>query len=281
MIRTLIVDDEPYAREELAELLASDPDIEILGMAGNAIEALGLIQQLKPDVVFLDIQMPKLSGMELVAMLDPLPRIVFVTAFDDYAIQAFEENAFDYLLKPVEPARLAKTLARLRQDITPQPVGTLAPTIHHIPGYLHNRVRLLPTSQVEYAFSDLGGVHVACQGELFHTQLTLKSLEEKTPLLRCHRQYLVAPAAIFEIRLLENQLAEIMTPSGARVPVSRRYLKELKDELDWNKTGRDVRRITADNRSGRHVAAHPLSPAVNRSPPLHWLRTPKNNKAGA
>ena len=111
MIRTLIVDDEPYAREELAELLASDPDIEILGMAGNAIEALGLIQQLKPDVVFLDIQMPKLSGMELVAMLDPLPRIVFVTAFDDYAIQAFEENAFDYLLKPVEPARLAKTLA--------------------------------------------------------------------------------------------------------------------------------------------------------------------------
>ena len=147
------------------------------------------------------------------------------------AIQAFEENAFDYLLKPVEPARLAKTLARLRQDITPQPVGTLAPTIHHIPGYLHNRVRLLPTSQVEYAFSDLGGVHVACQGELFHTQLTLKSLEEKTPLLRCHRQYLVAPAAIFEIRLLENQLAEIVTPSGARVPVSRRYLKELKDEL--------------------------------------------------
>jgi len=181
MIRTLIVDDEPYAREELAELLASDPDIEILvlGMAGNAIEALGLIQQLKPDVVFLDIQMPKLSGMELVAMLDPLPRIVFVTAFDEYAIQA----------------------------------------------------RLLPTSQVEYAFSDLGGVHVACQGELFHTQLTLKSLEEKTPLLRCHRQYLVAPAAIFEIRLLENQLAEIVTPSGARVPVSRRYLKELKDEL--------------------------------------------------
>jgi len=103
MIRTLIVDDEPYAREELAELLGSDPDIEILGSATNAIEALGLIQRFKPDVVFLDIQMPKLSGMELVAMLDPLPRIVFVTAFDEYAIQAFEENAFDYLLKPVEP----------------------------------------------------------------------------------------------------------------------------------------------------------------------------------
>ena len=149
MIRTLIVDDEPYAREELAELLGSDPDIEILGSAANAIEALGLIQRFKPDVVFLDIQMPKLSGMELVAMLDPLPRIVFVTAFDEYAIQAFEENAFDYLLKPVEPARLAKTLSRLRQDLSPQPVAALAPVIRHIPGYLHNRVRLLPIEQVE------------------------------------------------------------------------------------------------------------------------------------
>ncbi|QXC33636.1 two-component system response regulator BtsR [Aeromonas sp. FDAARGOS 1407] len=231
MIRALLVDDEPYAREELAQQLAGYPDIEILSTAANAIEALPLIQQLKPQVVFLDIQMPKLSGMELVAMLDPLPRIVFVTAFDEYAIQAFEENAFDYLLKPVEPARLAKTIARLRQDISPQPIETLAPAIHHIPGYLHNRVRLLPINQVEYAFSDLGGVHVACQGELFHTQLTLKSLEEKSPLLRCHRQYLIAPEAIFEIQLLENQLAEIVTPSGARVPVSRRYLKELKDRL--------------------------------------------------
>ncbi len=95
MIRTLIVDDELYAREELMQHLAAEPDIELLGAAANAIEALPLIQRLKPDVVFLDIQMPKLSGMELVAMLDPLPRIVFVTAFDEYAIQAFEENAFD------------------------------------------------------------------------------------------------------------------------------------------------------------------------------------------
>ncbi|MGY3868588.1 two-component system response regulator BtsR [Aeromonas crassostreae] len=234
MIRTLIVDDEPYARDELALLLGQDPAIEILGQAANALEALTLINALKPDVVFLDIQMPKLSGMELVAMLDPLPRIVFVTAFDEYAIQAFEENAFDYLLKPVEPARLAKTLARLKQDMHPQPVAALAPTIRHIPGYLHNRVRLLPIDQVEYAFSDLGGVHVACQGELLHTQLTLKALEEKSPLLRCHRQYLIHPAAIFEIALLDNQLAEIVTPSGARVPVSRRYLKELKEQFGLN-----------------------------------------------
>lgn len=233
MIRTLIVDDELYAREELKQHLACDPAIEIVGEAANAIEALPLIQRLKPDVVFLDIQMPKLSGMELVAMLDPLPRIVFVTAFDEYAIQAFEENAFDYLLKPVEPARLAKTLARLKQDISPQPVERLAPAIEHIPGYLHNRVRLLPIAQVEYAFSDLGGVHVACQGELFHTQLTLKSLEEKSPLLRCHRQYLVSPNAIFEIQLLDNQLAEIVTRAvpGCRSAVA--ISRSSRISWDW------------------------------------------------
>ena len=124
MIRTLIVDDEHYAREELRQQLACDPAIEIVGEAANAIEALPLIQRLKPDVVFLDIQMPKLSGMELVAMLDPLPRIVFVTAFDEYAIQAFEENAFDYLLKPVTAERMNKALERIQRLLSPK--GELA-----------------------------------------------------------------------------------------------------------------------------------------------------------
>ena len=102
MIRVLVVDDEPFARQELISQLADAADIQILGQAANAIEALQQINERKPDVVFLDIQMPKVSGMELIGLLaDPMPRIVFVTAFDDYAIQAFEEQAFDYLLKPV------------------------------------------------------------------------------------------------------------------------------------------------------------------------------------
>ena len=110
----------------------------------------------------------------------------------------------------------------------------LAPAIRHIPGYLHNRVRLLPIEQVEYAFSDLGGVHVASQGELFHTS-SPSNLWRKTRCCAATASTWWPRTAIFEIRLLENQLAEIVTPSGARVPVSRRYLKELKEMLGLGK----------------------------------------------
>lgn len=231
MIRTLIVDNEPYARAQLTRMLSPYQEIDIIGQAANGFEALSFIQQHRPDVVFLDIHMPKLSGMELVTMLDPLPRIVFVSAYDEFAIQAFDENAFDYLLKPLSPERLAKTIARLNADLSPTQRLASHANIHQIPGYLQQKVRLLPIDEVEYVFSDLSGVHVACQGALFHTHLTLKALEEKTPLLRIHRQYLIAPHAIFEIHLLDNQLAQILTQQGHSLPVSRRYLKALKSQL--------------------------------------------------
>jgi two-component system LytT family response regulator len=107
----------------------------------------------------------------------------------------------------------------------------VAAPLRTIPCIGHNRILLLPLAEVEYVHSDLTGNRVVAGERQGTTELTLRTLEEKSGFLRCHRQYLVAPAAIFEIRLLENQLAEIVTPSGARVPVSRRYLKELKDEL--------------------------------------------------
>lgn len=118
MLRVLIVDDEPLARENLRVLLQEQPDIEIVGECANAIEAIGAVHKLRPDVLFLDIQMPRISGLEMVGMLDPAhrPYIVFLTAFDEYAVKAFEEHAFDYLLKPIEEKRLEKTLTRLRQS---------------------------------------------------------------------------------------------------------------------------------------------------------------------
>lgn len=110
MIKVLIVDDEPLARENLRILLQEQSDIEIIGECSNAVEAIGAVHKLHPDVLFLDIQMPRISGLEMVGMLDPehRPYIVFLTAFDEYAVKAFEEHAFDYLLKPIEEARLEK-----------------------------------------------------------------------------------------------------------------------------------------------------------------------------
>jgi two-component system LytT family response regulator len=113
-VRALIVDDERLARAELTRLLAAHPEVEIAGEARNGEEALDLIPKLAPDLLFLDIQMPGMTGFDLLERLDDVPQIVFTTAYDQFAIRAFEVNALDYLLKPIAPARLAASLAKLR-----------------------------------------------------------------------------------------------------------------------------------------------------------------------
>ena len=230
MITCLIVDDELFAREELADLLGQEHDIQIVGQCANAIEALQSITKEKPQLIFLDIQMPRISGMELIAMLDPddMPKIVFVTAYDEFAVKAFDNHAFDYLLKPIVADRLSKTLTRVRKNLTPQAMDFITPkSLEHIPCYSGNKLKVIAIQDVEYVFSDLSGIHVASTKGKVHTQLTLKVFEEKTPLVRCHRQYLISPKAIAEIELLDTG-AEVTTHLGDKVPVSRRYLKSLK-----------------------------------------------------
>jgi two-component system, LytTR family, response regulator len=110
----LIVDDERLARLELRRMLAAHPEVEVMGEARNGQEALDLVPKLAPDVVFLDIQMPGMTGFDLLERLEDVPQVIFTTAYDAYAIQAFEVNALDYLLKPISPARLAAALAKVR-----------------------------------------------------------------------------------------------------------------------------------------------------------------------
>ncbi len=238
MLTALVIDDELFAREELTELLEESGQIEVIGQANNAIEGLKKINQLKPEVVFLDIQMPQITGIEMLSMLAPetMPKVVFVTAYDQYALQAFEDNAFDYLLKPIDVARLTKTIQRLqRSNRQEKDYSVLAPnSLDQVPCIGLNRIVIIPTVDVEFAFSDISGVHVQTKEQRATSQLTLKVLEEKTPLLRCHRQYLINVKAIKEIKLIENGLAEIITRSDHKVPVSRRYLKELKETLGFH-----------------------------------------------
>ncbi|MGL4994966.1 MAG: two-component system response regulator BtsR [Deefgea sp.] len=235
-MRALIVDDEPLARDELRSLLLQE-GVEVIGEASHAIEAMQMINLLRPDVVFLDIQMPRISGLELVAMLDPerLPLIVFVTAFDEHAIKAFEEHAFDYLLKPVETARLLKTLIRLRKSLGSTPdYSALTPRelLKQLPCHRHDRIILLPMDEVESVTARLSGVYLVTRdGNEHFTELTLKTLEEKTSLLRCHRQHLVNPEKIAEIILQEGGCADLLTRGGLNVPVSRRFLKLIKEQL--------------------------------------------------
>ncbi|HEM6692216.1 TPA: two-component system response regulator BtsR [Citrobacter koseri] len=239
MIKVLIVDDEPLARENLRILLQEQSDIEIVGECSNAVEAIGAVHKLHPDVLFLDIQMPRISGLEMVGMLDPehRPYIVFLTAFDEYAIKAFEEHAFDYLLKPIEDEekRLEKTLARLRQERNMQDVSVLPENqqaLKFIPCTGHSRIYLLQMDDVAFVSSRMSGVYVtSSEGKEGFTELTLRTLESRTPLLRCHRQYLVNMAQLQEIRLEDNGQAELILRNGLTVPVSRRYLKSLKEAI--------------------------------------------------
>ena len=119
MMRALIVDDEIYSREELESMLKETGEFIVLGKCANAVEAIRAINRERPDVLFLDIQMPAINGFELLSMIDEkvMPSVVFVTAYDEYALKAFEENALDYLLKPVEKERLAKTVEKLKKTI--------------------------------------------------------------------------------------------------------------------------------------------------------------------
>ena len=235
MLTALIIDDEAPSREELRALLAASPDVEIAGECSNAIEGLAAIHRLRPDVVFLDIQMPRISGLEMVGMIEPsaLPHIVFVTAYDEHALKAFEEHAADYLLKPIDPQRLDKTLDWLRAGARPS--GKAFPgaggAIRQIPCIARNRIFLIALEDVEYVNTELSGVQVIGNNRQGVTELTLKLLQERTPLVRCHRQYLINLDRIAEIELLENGAAEIVTQSGKRIPVSRRHLREIKDKL--------------------------------------------------
>lgn len=232
MMRALVVDDELHAREELAALLAETGEVEVVGSCGNAVEALPAIRQLRPEVLFLDVQMPAVSGFELLAMIDPaiLPRVVFVTAHDGFAVRAFEESAADYLLKPVARERLRKTLERLRRP-GPGPAPALAAgAVRRIPCLGQRAIKLVDVADVDFVRSGEAGVYVVCAAGEFFTELTLKVLEERAGLTRCHKQYLVNADRVDEIAVGDDAPV-IRTRGGREVPVGRRYLARLKEQL--------------------------------------------------
>jgi two-component system LytT family response regulator len=231
----IIVDDEAPARDELRRLLATFDDVTVIGECANAIEAIAAINRLSPDVVFLDIQMPRVTGIEMLTMLDPdrKPKVVFLTAHDEYALKAFEENAFDYLLKPVDHDRLAKTIDRLCEASSP-PHALFDPgrMLTHIPCTGQHRIYLLKVADIEYVVSKASGAFVVgAEGLERFTGLTLKTIEARTKLIRCHRQVLVNPDAIREIVFQPNGSASIVTASDQKIPVSRRFLGSLKERL--------------------------------------------------
>jgi two-component system LytT family response regulator/two-component system response regulator LytT len=251
-IRALIVDDEQLARDELCFMLESFPEIEIVGQAANGYEAISSVDKLHPELIFLDIQMPGIDGFQVVRQLmnrgKLLPRIIFVTAFDQYAIRAFEVNAVDYLLKPVEKNRLSEAVARSRRQIAEsQP---LMDQIERILGALERGSPLKPiaakvgehymlvdSKDIVYATVEDGVVSIATDD--WTGTSNLRTLDELMTSLdaavfwRVHRSFIVNLQRIKEVIPWFNRTIQLKMSDRKQteIPVSRSHTRRLKEYL--------------------------------------------------
>jgi two-component system LytT family response regulator len=235
-MRVLIVDDEHLARALLREYLTGHPDVEIVGECANGFEAVKAIAELDPELVFLDIQMPKLDGFEVVELSGGKPYYVFATAYDQFALRAFEVHAIDYLLKPFSRERLAQALAHARSRMQPAPgqaqaleavVQEAARRHGHLERILIKdgpRVHVVGASTVDYieAQDDYVQIHAAGKSWLKHQRLSeLETQLDPQVFIRIHRSYIVNVGAIARIEPASKDNYCAVLKDGAKLPISR------------------------------------------------------------
>ncbi len=243
-MRVLIVDDERRARERLAYLLANVAGVEVIGEAADGVAALESIEALRPDAVFLDIQMPGLSGFEVLSELPAgrMPLVVFVTAYDQYALQAFDVSAVDYLMKPVEEDRLARAVAKLRDRSARDGMERLLSEIRkgrsleRIVGKRLQKLHVLAVDSIE-AFVSEGELVFAVNGDgRFLVERTLRDLEaslDADRFMRVHKQVLVNLGRISVLEPVLKGGATARLVCGELVEISRRYAPAVREKLGW------------------------------------------------
>ena len=245
-IRAILVDDEDLARHALRELLKSHPEIEIVAEACNGFEAVKAIAEHKPDLVFLDVQMPKLTGFDVLELIDRDRNlaVIFATAYDQYAMRAFEVHAVDYLLKPVGRERLyaalERALDRLPQNLPPAPdlaAAARAPQqfLERIVVKDGTRVTLIPVAKLDYAEAQDDYVALATHGTKHLKQQTIASLEaglDPSRFVRIHRSYIVNFERVARIEPYGKDSRLAILADGTRLPVSRAGYARLKALLE-------------------------------------------------
>lgn len=248
MIRTLLIDDEAPARDELRYLLAVYPNIEIVGEADNATDAISLITKTLPDLVFLDIQMRGLSGLELAKVIrdiSPQTRIIFATAYDDYALKAFELKASDYLVKPIEEDRLELAIQNATSSMPSSSVThveTIAPSLQQKLGVEKDgHIVLIDVASIYYITGESGHLDVCTASGIYESHKTLTDLQKRLTnmgLYRIHRSYIVNLAMVKEIIPWFKGTYWLRLPSGkpgsnelVDIPVSKTQVKNIKKLL--------------------------------------------------
>lgn len=234
-MRVLIVDDERPARDKLQRMLEQEPGMAAVQVACDAIEALEQCAAFAPDVAFLDIQMPEVTGIELAASLPaPAPLVVFVTAYDQYAVQAFDANAIDYLLKPYDQARLQRTLERVRERLRLRtPLAATSLPVRQLLVTERGTTQVIKVGDIEWIETADNYVilHTAAAHPLLRQTLTGLLAQLGGAFVRCHRRAAVRPALVEQVVSLDKGDCELVLRGGTRVPCSRQHRAAVLDSL--------------------------------------------------
>ena len=243
-IRVVIVDDEPLARGLLREWLATHAEIEIVAECANGFEAVKAVTELKPDLLMLDVQMPKLDGFDVLELVGADIPVIFITAYDSYAVRAFEVHAVDYLLKPFSAERLAEALdrarARIRSKERPPVTDLLAATrrdrtpLQRILIRERAEVHVIPVAKIDYLESQDDYVAVKCGGRSYLKEQPLGELEaqlDPTAFVRIHRRYVLNLARLARIEMGVTDSRVAVLNDGTQLPISRTGYGKLRELL--------------------------------------------------
>lgn len=240
MIKIIIIDDEPLARMVISEYLQQHHDVEIVAECGDGFEGAKMIQQVHPDLIFLDIQMPKLTGFEMLEILDEMPNVIFTTAFDEFAIKAFEKNAIDYLLKPINKDRFEQALTKFRNnhhDNTPKETSAKIEAareeeaLERIVVKNGSQIKIIPVQQVIFleAYDDYVKIHT--KDGMFLKNKTMSSFEKQLDpkqFVRVHRSFIAKVDQLAKIEPMEKEsyIATLLT--GEKINISKSGYARLK-----------------------------------------------------
>lgn len=244
MSKIIIIDDEPLARSMVREYLELHPDLEISAECGDGFDGVKAIQQHQPDLIFLDIQMPKINGFEMLELLDQPPAVIFTTAFDEYAIKAFEAHAIDYLLKPFNQDRFDKAITRWKEqqaNESEKRTKDLLETASHSPQQSQrivvrngSKIKIIPVKDVLYLEAADDYVKIHTNDGYYLKNKTMGHFENALDgqvFVRSHRSYIVNVQEITRIDPYEKDNHVAILRNGVKVPVSRGGFGKLKEVL--------------------------------------------------
>lgn len=240
-MKAIIIDDEPLARNIVKEYLQSYPDVVVVAECNDGFEGIKAIQQHEPDLIFLDIQMPKINGFEMLELIDNAPAVIFTTAYDEFAIKAFESNAIDYLLKPFSKERFDKAVQKFLHHAGTQQTQLVIETAAQSPAQQNrivvkdgNKIKIIPIHQVNYLEAADDYVKIVTAEGSFLKKRTMAFFDHSLTqfqFVRIHRSYIVNTQLITRIDAYEKDSHLVLLSTGIKLPVSKTGYSKLKEVL--------------------------------------------------